>query len=47
MRVRIPERAGTMLGLLDDCFEDSNITDFQYGKQSAEEAWPVFTVSAD
>ncbi len=47
LRIRIPERAGTMLGLLDDCFEGLNITDFQYGKQSAEEAWPVFTVSSD
>lgn len=46
IRVRIPERAGTMLGLLDECFEGLDITDFQYGKHSESEAWPVFTVSA-
>jgi threonine dehydratase len=47
IRVQIPERAGTMLRLLDECFEGLNITDFQYGKQSETEAWPVFTVSAE
>lgn len=47
LRIRIPERAGTMLGLLDACFEGLNITDFQYGKQSPDEAWPVFTVNSD
>lgn len=47
LRIRIPERAGTMLGLLDSCFDGLNITDFQYGKQSADEAWPTFSVSAD
>lgn len=46
IRVHIPECAGTMLGLLDDCFEGLNITDFQYGKHSPSEAWPVFTVTA-
>jgi threonine dehydratase len=46
IRVHIPECAGTMLGLLDDCFEGLNITDFQYGKHSAADAWPVFTVTA-
>lgn len=47
LRVRIPERPGTMLALLDGCFEGLNITDFQYGKYHATEAWPVFTVTAD
>jgi len=47
LRVRIPERAGAMLSLLDNCFEGINISDFQYGKQSAEQAWPVFTVSSE
>lgn len=46
IRVQIPERAGTMLGLLDECFEGLDITDFQYGKHSDTEAWPVFVVSA-
>lgn len=47
LRVRIPERAGTMLALLDGCFEGLNIVDFQYGKNHATEAWPVFTVVSD
>lgn len=47
MRIRIPEHAGTMLGLLDTCFSGLNISDFQYGKQHAQEAWPVFTVNAE
>lgn len=47
LRIRIPERAGTMLGLLDECFDGLNISDFQYGKQSADEAWPVFTINSD
>lgn len=47
LRIRIPEHTGTMLGLLDTCFAGLNISDFQYGKQHAEEAWPVFTVNAE
>ncbi len=47
IRVRIPEREGTMLGLLDACFAGLNIADFQYGKNHADEAWPAFTISAD
>lgn len=47
LRVHIPEKAGTMLQLLDSCFEGLNIADFQYGKHHPDEAWPVFTVSAD
>jgi threonine dehydratase len=47
LRIRIPERPGTMVGLLDSCFQGLDITDFQYGKTDPAEAWPVFTVSAD
>jgi threonine dehydratase len=47
LRVRIPERAGTMLELLDSCFEGLNITDFQYGKTSEDEAWPAFTIHSE
>lgn len=47
LRVKISERAGSMLGLLDGCFAGLNITDFQYGKTDAREAWPVFTLGAD
>ncbi|MES2477260.1 MAG: pyridoxal-phosphate dependent enzyme [Verrucomicrobiota bacterium] len=47
LRVRIPERPGTMLNLLDTCFEGVDIADFQYGKTSADEAWPAFTIQAE
>ena len=47
LRIRIPERPGTMVGLLDSCFKGLNITDFQYGKTDAASAWPVFTVTAE
>ena len=47
LRVRIPERAGAMLGLLDGCFAGLNITDFQYGKTDTRDAQPVFTLGAD
>ncbi|TLD71140.1 pyridoxal-phosphate dependent enzyme [Phragmitibacter flavus] len=47
LRVRIPEQAGSMLALIDRCFAGLNINDFQYGKLNAEEAWPIFTISAD
>jgi threonine dehydratase len=47
LRIRIPERPGTMLALLDGCFEGLNIADFQYGKYHESEAWPVFTVTAE
>jgi threonine dehydratase len=36
-----------MLALLDDCFSEIDITDFQYGKIHPKDAWPVFTLSAD
>ena len=47
LRVRIPERPGTMLELLDTCFEGVNIADFQYGKVHESEAWPAFTITAE
>ena len=47
LRVRIPERPGTMLELLDSCFEGINLADFQYGKTDPADAWPVFTITAD
>lgn len=47
LRIRIPERPGTMLDLLDCCFEGMNIADFQYGKLHESEAWPAFTVTAE
>lgn len=47
LRVRIPERPGAMLALLDSCFDGLNIADFQYGLHHADNAWPVFTVTAE
>ena len=47
LRVRIPERPGTMLELLDTCFAGLNITDFQYGKTDDADAWPAFTVGSE
>ena len=47
LRVCIPERTGTMLDLLDRGFAGLTITDFQYGKVDASDAWPVFSLSAD
>lgn len=47
LRIKISERAGSMLGLLDGCFAGLSITDFQYGKIDGVAAWPVFTLGAD
>ncbi len=47
LRIRIPERPGAMLELLDSCFAGVNIADFQYGKTDDQEAWPVFTINAE
>ena len=47
LQVRIPERPGTMLHLLDSCFAGLNIADFQYGKTSQSDAWPIFTLQGD
>jgi len=46
LRIRIPERSGTMLRLLDDCLGETNIVAFQYGKNHPDDAWPLFGVSA-
>ncbi|MBC2602346.1 pyridoxal-phosphate dependent enzyme [Puniceicoccus vermicola] len=42
VRINIPEKSGTMLGLFRDAFEDLSVIDFQYGKTDPEQAWPVF-----
>lgn len=46
LSVCIPEQPGTMLDLLNSCFEGLNISDFQYGKTAEDEAWPLFTLTA-
>ncbi|MDH4445642.1 MAG: pyridoxal-phosphate dependent enzyme [Akkermansiaceae bacterium] len=47
LRVCIPERSGTMLELLSQCFDGLDIADFQYGKTDEQDAWPVFTLNSD
>lgn len=47
LRVNLRERTGSMLELLDTCFEGLGIADFQYGKTSRDTAWPAFTIQAD
>nr|WP_281375545.1 pyridoxal-phosphate dependent enzyme [Haloferula luteola] len=47
LSVRIPERPGAMLQLLHSAFAGANIVDFQYGKTSERDAWPVFTLQTD
>jgi threonine dehydratase len=47
LRVRIAERPGAMLELLDSCFAGLDIADFQYGKTDETVAWPVFTLNAE
>jgi threonine dehydratase len=42
----IPERSGTLIGLLDQFLIDINIIDFQYGKTDATRAYPVIGVEA-
>lgn len=46
LQINIPDRPGAMLSLLDTCFAGLNIEDFQYGKCSETQAWPVFRISA-
>ncbi|HIV04056.1 MAG TPA: pyridoxal-5'-phosphate-dependent protein, partial [Candidatus Spyradosoma merdigallinarum] len=41
-RVRIPERPGALLDVLDCAFPQCNLLEFQYGKNDAEAAW--FTI---
>ncbi|MBK1884376.1 pyridoxal-phosphate dependent enzyme [Luteolibacter pohnpeiensis] len=47
LRVEIPEQPGTMLNLLNSCFSEIDITDFQYGKTDEAIASPIFTITAD
>ncbi|MEO0510767.1 MAG: threonine ammonia-lyase, biosynthetic [Verrucomicrobiota bacterium] len=41
LRIVIPEKKGSMYGLLDSLPESVNIVDFQYGKTDAAQATPV------
>ncbi len=42
LRIKIHEKAGTMLQLLDDAFDGVGIRAFQYGKNDSDTAWPLF-----
>lgn len=42
LRVRIPERSGSMLRLLDTAFTGLGLSAFQYGKTDPDDAWPLF-----
>jgi len=42
----IPERSGTLIGLLDQFLTEMNIIDFQYGKTDHIRAFPVIGVEA-
>lgn len=46
LRIKIPERPGAMLELLENGFADVSISDFQYGKTHDSIAWPIFTLTA-
>lgn len=47
LRIRIPEKGGALLDLLERTLGDANIIDFQYGKNHADMAWFVIGVAAD
>ena len=42
LRIKISEKTGSMLKLLDDAFDGVGIRVFQYGKNDEETAWPLF-----
>lgn len=42
LRVRLPEKPGSMLRLFEEAFQGHSVIDFQYGKTDRERAWPVF-----
>ncbi|MCC5874842.1 MAG: pyridoxal-phosphate dependent enzyme [Candidatus Sumerlaeia bacterium] len=45
-RFEISEKRGSFLNLLESCFEDINIVEFQYGKRDHEKGWPVIGFEA-
>ncbi|MDY0029539.1 MAG: threonine ammonia-lyase, biosynthetic [Pseudobdellovibrionaceae bacterium] len=46
LRFHLSEKSGSMLALLDKIFADVNVTEFQYGKMSDVEAYPVIAFEA-
>ncbi|MCR5184404.1 MAG: pyridoxal-phosphate dependent enzyme [Opitutales bacterium] len=47
LRIDLPERPGSLLAILQQCFKGVSITEFQYGKTSSQIASPVIGVSLD
>lgn len=46
LRFHLNEKSGSMLALLDKIFADVNVTEFQYGKVSEADAYPVIAFEA-
>jgi threonine dehydratase len=46
LRFHINEQKGSLLGLLDSVFSDVNVTEFQYGKISETDGYPVIAFEA-
>lgn len=47
LRIRIPEKPGSLLDVLGKTFGNASIIDFQYGKNHPTTAWFVIGVAAD
>lgn len=45
-RFHISEKSGSLLSLLESVFPDVNVAEFQYGKVSDTDAWPVVAFEA-
>ncbi|MCB1556676.1 MAG: pyridoxal-phosphate dependent enzyme [Alphaproteobacteria bacterium] len=45
-RFHINEKGGSLLGILDTVFADVSVHEFQYGKISAKDAWPIVALEA-
>lgn len=46
LRFHLNEKTGSLLGLLDSIFSDVNVTEFQYGKISETNGYPVIAFEA-
>lgn len=46
LRVHLDEQKGSLLGLLEKSFPDVNVAEFQYGKISETDGWPVIAFEA-
>ncbi len=46
LRMHISETKGSLLGLLENLLPDINVSEFQYGKTSKTDGWPVIAFEA-